>query len=253
MVLARQICNGICTLDVCPIEGCAGNEAHGQSLGNRYLIAEVRDADGNLMGMNFTYVFQNQSSARIEINGFGMMGPNPFPYFDGNLDLNIGTCRIDIANDPCGMKFSLFRYQGFHDYGLPSGTYTIRVYMRGFISGNMYGFTWSDELRTVSWANVVFTSAAGNLTFDAGYSWDAFYGVYLDAGQYQATVIVWSPAGQGYTIVKVPVSISTGQSTTGVTFQLERSNIPIPEFSGLAIVAFSALAASLYLLRRKRR
>jgi hypothetical protein len=29
--------------------------------------------------------------------------------------------------------------------------------------------------------------------------------------------------------------------------------IAIPEFSGLAIVAFSALAASLYLLRRKRR
>jgi len=28
---------------------------------------------------------------------------------------------------------------------------------------------------------------------------------------------------------------------------------PIPEFSGLAIVAFSALAASLYLLRRRRR
>ena len=29
--------------------------------------------------------------------------------------------------------------------------------------------------------------------------------------------------------------------------------VAIPEFSGLAIVAFSALAASLYLLRRKRR
>lgn len=124
---------------------------------------------------------------------------------------------------------------------------------RGFISGNIYGFTWSDELRTVSWANVVFTSAAGNLTFDGTYSWDAYYGGYLDAGQYNAAVIVWSPSGQGYTVVQAPITISSGQSTTGVTFQLERSNIPVPEFSGLAIVAFSALAASLYLLRRKRR
>jgi len=124
---------------------------------------------------------------------------------------------------------------------------------RGFVSGNIYGFTWSDELRTVSWANVVFTSATGNLTFASGYSWDAFYGVYLDAGQYEATVIAWSPDGQGYTVVKVPITISSGQSTTGNTYTLERSNIPIPEFSGLAVVAFSALAASLYLLRRKRR
>jgi len=77
--------------------------------------------------------------------------------------------------------------------------------------------------------------------------------VYLDAGQYNVAVIVWSPSGQGYTVVQAPITISSGQSTTGVTFQLERSNIPIPEFSGLAIVAFSALAASLYLLRRKRR
>jgi len=33
---------------------------------------------------------------------------------------------------------------------------------------------------------------------------------------------------------------------------LEQSNVPVPEFSTVALVAFSALAASLYLLRRKR-
>ena len=123
---------------------------------------------------------------------------------------------------------------------------------RGFISGNIYGFTWSDELRTQSWVTVVASAAAGNLTFNS-WSWDAYYAMYLDAGQYDLSVIAWSPDGQGYTVVKAPVTISSGQSTTGITFQLERSNIPIPEFSGLAVVAFSALAASLYLLRRKRR
>jgi hypothetical protein len=122
---------------------------------------------------------------------------------------------------------------------------------RGYISGNIYGFTWSDELRTVSWASVVFASATGNLTFTQ-WSRDALFDAYLDAGQYTAQVIVWSPSGQGYTVVSTPVNISSGQSTTGVTFQLERSNIPVPEFSGLAIVFVSALAASLYILRRKR-
>jgi hypothetical protein len=122
---------------------------------------------------------------------------------------------------------------------------------RGYISGNIYGFTWSDELRPFSWGSVVFASAAGNLTFTS-YSWDAFYDGYLDPGQYEMSVIAWSPAGQAYTVVKAPVTISDGQSTTGVTFQLERSNIPIPEFSGLAIVFVSALAASLYVLRCKR-
>jgi len=34
---------------------------------------------------------------------------------------------------------------------------------------------------------------------------------------------------------------------------LEQSNIPVPEFSGVAVVAFSALAASVYLLKRRRK
>jgi hypothetical protein len=118
--------------------------------------------------------------------------------------------------------------------------------MRGFISGNIYGFTWSDELRPASWGSVVFASATGNLTLTS-WSYDSYYDGYLDPGQYQMTVNV-----PGYTPVTAPVTISDGQSSTGVTFQLERNNIPIPEFSGLAIVFVSALAASLYILRRKR-
>jgi len=126
---------------------------------------------------------------------------------------------------------------------------------RGFISGNIYGFTWSDELRTVSWATVVALAADG--TEFKTWSWDSFFGTYLDAAPggttYTLSVIVWTPDGQAYTVVSTPYTVSYGQSTQGIVFQLESSNIPIPEFSGLAIVFASALAASLYLLRRKRR
>jgi len=123
---------------------------------------------------------------------------------------------------------------------------------RGYIAGNIYGFTWSDELRTQSWITVQAAAATGNLTF-LSYSWDSQYNMYLDPGSYNFRAIAWTPTGNvAYNAISSTVNISTGQSTAGVTFQLERSNIPVPEFSGLAIIAFSALAASLYLLRRRR-
>jgi hypothetical protein len=123
---------------------------------------------------------------------------------------------------------------------------------RGFISGNIFGFTWSDELRTQSWITVQAASAAGNMSFTQ-WSWDAHYDMYLDPGAYSFTIAAWTPSGsEGYNTVSSSINISPGQSTAGVTFQLERSNIPVPEFTGLAVVAFSALAASVYLLRRKR-
>ncbi len=94
----------------CPINGCRGNEAVGLSRGNRFLIAELRDSAGTLVGMNFTYVLANQSSATVEVNGFGMIGP-----------------------DTLGIKYSYFIYQGDRDYGPPAGTYRIYLYMRGYI------------------------------------------------------------------------------------------------------------------------
>jgi hypothetical protein len=98
------------TLTDCPIDGCPGNLASGLSKGNRYLIAEVRDFAGTLVGINFTLVFSNQTSARIEVNGFGLIGP-----------------------DTIGMKYSYFVYQGYRDYGIVTGTYRVYLYMRGYL------------------------------------------------------------------------------------------------------------------------
>jgi hypothetical protein len=94
----------------CPIDGCPGNLATGLSKGNRYLIAEVRDTAGTLVGINFTEVFSNQTSATIEVNGFGLIGP-----------------------DTLGMKYSYLIYQGHRDYGISTGTYHLYLYMRGYL------------------------------------------------------------------------------------------------------------------------
>jgi hypothetical protein len=98
------------TLQDCPISGCLGNTAVGLSRGNRYLIAELRDSSGSLVGMNFTFVLANESAAQVEVNGFGMIGP-----------------------DTLGVKYSYYNYQGYRDYGLPAGTYQIYLYMRGYL------------------------------------------------------------------------------------------------------------------------
>jgi hypothetical protein len=98
------------TLQDCPIDGCAGNEAVGLARGNRFLIAELRDSSGSLVGINFTFVQADQSSAVIEVNGFGMLGP-----------------------DTVGMKYSYYNYEDYRDYGLPAGTYRIYLYMRGYV------------------------------------------------------------------------------------------------------------------------
>ena len=97
-------------LQDCPIDGCPGNQAVGLARGNRFLIAELRDGSGSLAGMNFTFVQANQNSAVVEVNGFGMIGP-----------------------DTLGVKYSYYNYQDYRDYGLPAGTYTMYLYMRGYL------------------------------------------------------------------------------------------------------------------------
>ena len=81
----------------------------------RFLIAEAFASDGTLAAFNFTQVSSASNQTSITLNGFGMAGPTAPP-------------------DPRAfMKYSLARYRGIYDYGLPTDTYTIRVFMRGYI------------------------------------------------------------------------------------------------------------------------
>jgi hypothetical protein len=82
----------------------------------RFLIVEAFASDGTLAGFNFTQVSSLSDQASIMLDGFGMAGPITMPF------------------DPRAfMKYSLARYRGIFDYGLPTDTYTIHVFMRGYI------------------------------------------------------------------------------------------------------------------------
>jgi hypothetical protein len=123
------------------------------------------------------------------------------------------------------------------------------VDLNGYVSGTALAFTWSNEFRTISWYTVSVLGAS-NMTFNS-YTTDGLYEFYLVPGQYSMSL-----SGPGYKATPMgTISVTSGQTSTpgtGNNVGLPQSNIPIPEFSGIAVVAFSALAASLYLLRRRR-
>jgi len=138
----------------------------------------------------------------------------------------------------------VWQVAGTHNSGEASAIF--EVDLNGFISGNVLAFTWSNEFRTLSWGTISVTGATG-ATWNF-YTADGIYEAFLPTGNYKFTI-----AQPGYAPQTWSVSISPGQTGTGQNVYLEQNNIPVPEFSGAAVVAFSALAASVYLLKRRRK
>ena len=122
---------------------------------------------------------------------------------------------------------------------------------RGLITGNVFGYTYCDDWRTVAWTNVKFVAADGTV-FDY-YTFDGWFGAYLNSGPYTSSVIYWTPTkGEGYKVQTMPYHVSDG-AMGAFNVYLEQSQVPIPEFPVAAIVLASALAASLFILRRRRK
>jgi hypothetical protein len=139
----------------------------------------------------------------------------------------------------------VWQIAGTHNSGEASAIF--EVDLNGFVSGNVLAFTWSNEFRTLSWGTISVTGAPGGATWNF-YTYDGLYQAFLPTGNYKFTI-----SQPGYAPQTWSVSISPGQTGTGQNVYLEQSNIPVPEFSGIAVVAFSALASSVYLLKRRRK
>jgi hypothetical protein len=132
-----------------------------------------------------------------------------------------------------------------HNSGEASAIF--EVDLNGFVSGTVVGFTYAGDFRTESWGSISVVGASG-ATIGTFYPWDGMYQAFLPPGQYKFTI-----NQPGYAPQTWAYSVSAGQSGTGANVYLEQSQIPVPEFSTVAVVAFSALAASLYLLKRRRK
>jgi hypothetical protein len=84
----------------------------------RYMIAEAFARDNSLAAFNFTQVLSSKSQMSIALNGLGMAGD---------------PLHVSPFDPRALIKYSLVRYRGAYDYGLPTDTYTVRVFMRGYI------------------------------------------------------------------------------------------------------------------------
>jgi len=138
----------------------------------------------------------------------------------------------------------VWQISGTHLSGEASGIF--EVDLNGFISGTALAFTWANDFRPLSWATVSVTGASG-ATWNY-YTSDGQYGMYLPGGSYSLTI-----ASPGIASQTLSVAVTGGEVGTAGNVYMQQSNIPVPEFSGLAVVAFTALAASLYILRRRRK
>jgi hypothetical protein len=137
-----------------------------------------------------------------------------------------------------------WQISGTHLSGEASGIF--EVDLNGFISGTALAFTWANDFRPLSWATVSVTGASG-ATWNY-YTFDGQYGMYLLGGSYSLTI-----ASPGIASQTLSIAVTGGEVGTAENLYLQQSNIPVPEFRSIAIIAFAALAASVYLLRRRRK
>jgi hypothetical protein len=134
-----------------------------------------------------------------------------------------------------------------HLFGSQSIVFELDI--RPLLTGQIAGFSWSDELRTVSWATVSVSGAAGEFSVS---SFDGKYEMFVPRGDYDMTITVYD-GDMGFTSQTVSITAPDGGSSVYNFLNMERSNIPIPEFPVAAIAAFGALAASLFIFRKARR
>ncbi|HKM50328.1 MAG TPA: hypothetical protein VJZ75_04035 [Candidatus Bathyarchaeia archaeon] len=128
------------------------------------------------------------------------------------------------------------------------------VDLNGLVGGNVLAFTWSNEFRTLSWGLLQVTGAGLPSTGLNFYTYDGVYQAYLPStGDASGSVTYsFSLTSPGYAPQVWKGAVSSGQSGTGDDLYLEQTNIPVPEFSTIALAAFTAVAAALYVLRRRR-
>ena len=223
--------------------------------------------------VDFVNRYLNDSSLTVaNFDPIGTMVPNYYPVVPGLLmgesyHIIPGTqakSKIsyteDGALDPYFLGHSMvanhlgpYSQQGVWTFtNAPLSGETSAIYevdLNGYVSGTALAFTWSNEFRSISWYTVS-VLGANNATFNT-YTEDGIYEFYLVPGQYSMTI-----SGPGYKSTPLgTISVTSGQSSapgSGNNVSLPQSNIPVPEFSGIAVVALSALAASLCLLRRRR-
>jgi len=231
------------------------------------------------------------ATAEMDVFGFYMYTGGPCTRNEGGLwanayDATDATRRtadgirgsVDAPGVSGGGKYTVkvwafdpFNMRSFYHAAIPS----VEVYWGGVISGTtdvyvtlnslgrLSGYvTWTDmygNLRYAPWAKI--SAGAAGATYSAGllsvlpapgtFVTGAAYNLWLPPGTY--TVEVTPTQGvKSFTSYSFAISASDG-AVINIPAHLEPTGVPIPEFTATPIVLISALAASLFILRRRKK
>jgi len=229
---------------------------------------EVYDPDGKFVGVGIGYVPPNVVQVSwptynfTRVIGFDSYAGNPCSRNYGNW--------MNYYDTTDGVPIN--------DYGLPAGTYTVKVWVPGYmqrsvvvatvpLSGNatvildlyrmahVYGrlsetgvrwFNAFGELYPLSWAQIL----AIGPTSSVAYSIDGDFDLWLPNGTY--TISVGISQYQVYQPQSVTITVTDG-SETSLGFNLVETGIPITEFPATQLAMIVTIAISLFFLQRQKR
>jgi hypothetical protein len=122
--------------------------------------------------------------------------------------------------------------------------------LRGYIQGIVLGMNWDDATRTISWASLQIEDNSSYQYY--WYTWDGWFDGYLNPGNYQATIGVWSN-NQGYLPVGFVLPVSLGEQSKSLNFILTEGQIPIPELTYVSALTLALVTATCLIVYRRRR
>lgn len=229
---------------------------------------EVYDSNGKFVGAGLGYIPPNVVQVSwptynfTRIIGFDAYAGNPCSRNYGNW--------MNYYDTTDGVPIT--------DYGLPAGTYTVKVWVPGYMQRSVVtatvalsgsatvildlhrmahvygrfsetGIRWLNlfgELYPLSWAQIL---AAGP-TSAVAYSIDGDFDLWLPNGTY--TISVGIPLYQAYEPQSLTITVTDG-SETSLGFNLVETGIPIPEFSTAQFVMIVMILTSLLFFRRLKK
>ena len=165
-----------------------------------------------------------------------LQGESPYFFPYNHLGPYAQKGFLRIRNAPLGGEASA-------EFGLE---------LRGYVQGIILGMNWDDDVRTISWASLQIVDSSSYQYY--WYTWDGWFDGYLNPGTYQASVTEWTH-NEGHTQAKFILKVSPGEQDMSNNFILTKSQIPIPEFTGvpLSILSLGITACLAQFNRRRKR
>jgi hypothetical protein len=231
------------------------------------------DENGNYVAGLYPYSARGATTAGgvtygDQLNGDTWYGIDGYPNYVGDWTVHVQTWRHPFAEwdewdwyPPPAVLVGYYGDSRPGPYELRTEIIVPNVHLFGeasivfeldellLLTGQLAGFSWSDELRTISWATVTVSGAAGEFSVA---SFDGKYEMFVPRGDYDLTIEYFS-GDQGFTSQTVPITAPDGGTLSYNFLNMERSNIPVPEFPVTMLVALAAIGASLFIFRKARK